>query len=51
MWNRRLGNVVFEKEHDKGGHFAAWEKPEALAEDLRVMFKVDGPAYRALKQG
>jgi len=41
---------VFEKEHDKGGHFAAWEKPEALAEDLGVMFKVGGPAYRAVKQ-
>ncbi|KAF7520055.1 hypothetical protein G7054_g12887 [Neopestalotiopsis clavispora] len=51
MWNRRLGDVVFEKEHETGGHFAAWEKPEALVEDLRTMFKIDGPAYRAFRQG
>lgn len=51
MWNRRLGDVVFEKEHEKGGHFAAWEQPEALVEDLRAMFNPDGPAYRALHQG
>lgn len=50
MWNRRLGDVVFEKEHDKGGHFAAWEQPQALAEDLRVMFKVGSPAYSVLLQ-
>ncbi|KAI1170910.1 Alpha/Beta hydrolase protein [Nemania sp. FL0916] len=48
MWNRRLGSVVFEKEHEKGGHFAAWERPEALAEDLRIMFKPGSEAYRAL---
>lgn len=51
MWNRRLGDVVFEKEHEKGGHFAAWEQPEALVEDLRTMFKPGGPAYRAFNQG
>ena len=25
--------------HDKGGHFAAWEQPQALSEDIRVSFK------------
>ncbi|POS79931.1 hypothetical protein DHEL01_v201674 [Diaporthe helianthi] len=50
MWNRRLGDVVFEKEHEKGGHFAAWEQPEALVEDLREMFRSDGPAYSAFHQ-
>lgn len=50
MWNRRLGGVVFEKEHEKGGHFAAWEQPEALVEDLRTMFSPDGAAYRALRR-
>lgn len=50
MWNRHLGDVVFEKEHDKGGHFAAWEQPEALVQDLREMFRADGAAYRALHQ-
>ncbi|ROW05703.1 hypothetical protein VMCG_05211 [Cytospora schulzeri] len=51
MWNRRLGDVVFEKEHEKGGHFPAWDQPEALVEDLRTMFNPEGPAYRALHQG
>jgi hypothetical protein len=37
-------NVVFESEHDAGGHFAAYEKPEALADDLRRMFGKGGPA-------
>ncbi|KAI0889383.1 epoxide hydrolase 1 [Annulohypoxylon maeteangense] len=42
FWNRRLGDVVFEREHEKGGHFAAWEQPEALVDDLRVMFGPNG---------
>ena len=25
-WSRTLGPVVFESEHDKGGHFAATER-------------------------
>lgn len=49
MWNRMLGDVVFEREHEKGGHFAAWEQPEALVKDLREMFHTDGPAYHALR--
>jgi hypothetical protein len=36
-------NVVFESEHAAGGHFAAYEKPEALADDLRQMFGRSGP--------
>lgn len=35
-WNATLGEVVWEsEEHEKGGHFGAWENPEAVAEDLR----------------
>jgi len=37
-------NVVFESEHAAGGHFAAYEKPEALADDVRKMFGKGGPA-------
>lgn len=40
-----MGNVVFESEHDSGGHFAAHENPEGLADDLRRMFGRGGPAY------
>ncbi|KAH9974905.1 Alpha/Beta hydrolase protein [Lactifluus volemus] len=36
--------VVFESEHDTGGHFAAYEEPEALVDDLRKMFGKSGPA-------
>ena len=37
--------LVFEAEHDSGGHFAAHEKPAELAGDLRKMFGKGGPAY------
>jgi pimeloyl-ACP methyl ester carboxylesterase len=31
--------LIFFNKHDKGGHFAAWEQPQLLAEDLRAAFK------------
>ncbi|THU92129.1 alpha/beta-hydrolase [Dendrothele bispora CBS 962.96] len=52
-WVRTTGNLVFESEHSSGGHFAAYEKPNELVEDLRNMFgrkkkgkgEVKGPAF------
>ncbi|KAJ7301612.1 Alpha/Beta hydrolase protein [Mycena albidolilacea] len=44
-WTRALGNVVFDADHERGGHFAAYEKPEDLAGDLRKMFGRGGPAF------
>lgn len=44
-WVRTTGNVVFESEPEKGGHFAAHEQPELLAGDLRKMFGKGGPAF------
>ena len=41
---RAESNIVFESEHDAGGHFAAYEKPEAITDDLRRMFGKGGPA-------
>jgi pimeloyl-ACP methyl ester carboxylesterase len=41
--------VVHESRHQKGGHFAAYEQPEALASDLRAMFGRDGPAFNVVK--
>ncbi|KAH6897522.1 epoxide hydrolase [Coprinopsis sp. MPI-PUGE-AT-0042] len=38
-------NLVFQADHDKGGHFAAYEVPEALAGDLRKMFAKNGPCF------
>ncbi|KAG6849688.1 hypothetical protein H0H93_006306 [Arthromyces matolae] len=47
-WTHRP-NLVFEAEHDKGGHFAAHEQPRALADDLRKMFGKGGPAFGVVK--
>jgi hypothetical protein len=47
-WGRRIyaaHNIVFAAEHDKGGHFAQHEVPEALVGDLRHMFGRGGPAF------
>ncbi|KAF8257162.1 Alpha/Beta hydrolase protein [Lactarius quietus] len=41
---RAQGKIVFESEHEVGGHFAAYEQPEALVGDLRKMFAKSGPA-------
>ncbi|KAI0300704.1 alpha/beta-hydrolase [Multifurca ochricompacta] len=41
---RAKARVVFESEHEAGGHFAAYEQPDALVGDLRKMFGRSGPA-------
>jgi pimeloyl-ACP methyl ester carboxylesterase len=39
-WTRRAyPQLVFYRAHDKGTHFAAWEQPQALTEDLRETFR------------
>lgn len=48
-WGRTLGPVVWESEHEVGGHFAAWERPEAVAGDLRKMFGKGGPCAGVVK--
>lgn len=45
MADRITGPVVHESHKDKGGHFAAWERPDAIAEDLQKMFGKGGPCY------
>ncbi|TRM64035.1 Alpha/Beta hydrolase protein [Schizophyllum amplum] len=47
--SQSMGNVVFEADHQKGGHFAAYEVPELLVGDLRRMFGKGGPAFEAMK--
>ncbi|EJF55272.1 alpha/beta-hydrolase [Dichomitus squalens LYAD-421 SS1] len=44
-WSQTLGKLVFESEHDAGGHFAAFEVPHRLAGDLRRMYGKGGPAH------
>ncbi|KAK9779129.1 putative Microsomal epoxide hydrolase [Seiridium cardinale] len=48
-WVRTCGDTVFEKEHESGGHFAAWERPTAIVEDVQEMFGKGGGAYGVLK--
>ena len=37
-WAERKANVVFWQEHESGGHFAAYEKPEEFVDDLVRFF-------------
>ncbi|KAK5189328.1 hypothetical protein LTR99_008699 [Exophiala xenobiotica] len=48
-WTRTLGNVVFEKDHSSGGHFAAWECPMDIVADVREMFGKGGGAYAVVE--
>ncbi len=36
---RAYPKMIYYKKHDKGTHFAAWEQPQLLTEDLRAGFK------------
>ncbi|KAJ8073604.1 hypothetical protein PM082_011882 [Marasmius tenuissimus] len=38
-------NPVLHERHERGGHFAAYEKPVELVDDLRKMFAKGSPAY------
>ena len=44
-WWKTLGPVVYSKSYDKGGHFAAYERPEDIADALGEMFGKGGGAY------
>ncbi|KAI0602960.1 microsomal epoxide hydrolase [Biscogniauxia sp. FL1348] len=48
-WTRTLGEVVFERDHESGGHFAAWERPDELVADVREMFGKGGGAFAVIK--
>jgi hypothetical protein len=36
---RAYSNLVYFQRHPKGGHFAAWEQPQAVVDDLRNGFR------------
>lgn len=44
-WYRSVGTVVRESEYEKGGHFAAWEVPQLLADDVKGFLGKQGEAY------
>lgn len=35
-WVKTTGNLVWHKSHEKGGHFAAFERPDVLLEDVEA---------------
>ncbi|MFB8374607.1 hypothetical protein [Paenibacillus taichungensis] len=37
--NSKLYNNVYLNAHEKGGHFMAWENPDAIIEDIRGTFR------------
>lgn len=44
-WRKNHGHVVFERDHEHGGHFLAWESPTELLADVRRMFGKNGGAF------
>lgn len=45
-WARRAyPNLIYFKEVNKGGHFAAWEEPELFSAELRAAFRSLRPAH------
>jgi pimeloyl-ACP methyl ester carboxylesterase len=36
---RAYPKLLYYKQHDRGGHFAAWEQPQLLSEDIRAGFR------------
>lgn len=50
-WLKHTHNAVHATEFKQGGHFAAWEQPEALAEDIhKFVFESIGSFELACKQ-
>jgi len=45
LWNQTMGPLVLETEYERGGHFAAWERPDAIVKDLRTMFGPGGGVW------
>lgn len=45
LWHHTMGPIVVDSVHEKGGHFAGWERPDAIAADLCEMFRKGGGAY------
>ena len=39
MARRAYRNLVYFREVDKGGHFAAWEQPELFSSEIRAAFR------------
>jgi len=38
-WARRYYNLQQRRHHASGGHYAAWEEPQAIVTDVRDFFR------------
>jgi pimeloyl-ACP methyl ester carboxylesterase len=50
VWAETLGEVVLQSEHERGGHFAAWEVPEAIVKDLLDMVGPGGSCVQLFRE-
>ena len=46
-WVERTGDLVFHREHNSGGHFAALEKPDELWDDIEQFVKQVWPVSKS----
>ncbi|WKT49336.1 Epoxide hydrolase-like [Fusarium oxysporum f. sp. vasinfectum] len=44
-WLSETCNIQFWRQHQKGGHFIAWERPETLANDVAEYYSKSGPVF------
>ncbi|KAH7196527.1 Alpha/Beta hydrolase protein [Fusarium flagelliforme] len=44
-WMEEACNIQYWKQHEKGGHFVAWERPEALVDDIAEFYGKTGPVF------
>lgn len=44
-WMEETCNIQFWKQHKSGGHFIAWERPEALCADITEFYNKTGPVF------
>ncbi|KAH8808731.1 epoxide hydrolase [Xylogone sp. PMI_703] len=49
VWAEAAWNVVQVSTHEKGGHFAATERPDAIVKDLKELFGKGGKAFGVVK--
>jgi len=48
-WVETLGPVVRQSRHKRGGHFAAWEVPKVIVDDLQAMLGKGGTCYGLIR--
>jgi len=48
-WYQGLGNIVQDTDGAVGGHFAAWEQPEFIANEVKRMFRKGSAAYGVIE--